>query len=341
MTRTQKIILTTLVFAVVSVCSGLTYFVGRDLLTGEPTSLASGIQATHTMPSHPTVILVWPTATPTAERANTIDAIEAVTFAQHFRYDPYQGKNLLDLINTLQAAGQKLGNDITFAGWQAEKQEEGRWIVVYSYREDAIPRTYEFLVDLDTEYIKANNEGGDTVLTFLQQDARVDEIRPTATPVNIFIGWAMRDYFTNWEYHVPTDTQRLQTLDYSEEKLNNENGFLVIPLVLHNIGKATKTIRSDYYARFALTDGMGKAAGLNDRDHLKIPTRLFCRSQGLPEWTQRNVRVSQDDTVTTALVFQLLPDTKPPYTLEITVYELNIPHRYNIKLTTKKNTNVK
>ena len=341
MTRTQKIILTILVCATIGVCSGLTYFVGHDILTSEFTSLASSLQDTHITPIQPTSIPVWPTAAPTAEGANTTTASEAITFAQDFRYDPGQGKKLLDLLNILQAANQKLGNDIAIEGWQAEKQEDDRWLVVYSYREDTIPKTYEFLVDLDIEYIKASNEGGDTVLTFLQQDAQANEIRPTATPVTIFIGWAARDYFTNWEYHVPTDTQRLETIGHSGEKLSNENGFLVVPLVLHNIGKATKTLRSDYYARFVLKDSTGKAAGLTDRDHLKIPTRLFCHSQKLPEWTEKNIRVSQDDTITTALVFQLLPDTEPPYTLEITVYELNTPHRYNIELTAKKNTNAK
>ena len=334
MTRTQKIIVTILLCAVIGVCGGLTYTTGRAILHSELTSVASGLQDTDIAPRPPTVTL--PRATVTAPAESTITTIdnEAIAFAQDFKYDPDQGKTLLDLINTLQAASQRLGNDVTIEGWNAEKQDEYRWIVVYSYREDAIPKTYEFLVDLDTEYIKANNEGGDTVLTFLQQDAYADEIRPTATPVAIFIGWATRDYFTNWEYHVPTDAQRQANIDYSGQILTNEDGFLVIPLSLHNIGKTIKTLRSEYYARFDLKDGSGKAASLTDKEHLNIPTRLFCRTQGLPEWTEKNVRVSLDETISTALVFQLLPDTEPPYTLGITVYDLSTPHRYNIKLAT-------
>jgi len=335
MTRTQKIVLTTLVCATIGVCSGLAYFVWRDILTSELTSLASGLQDTHITPVSQTAVPVWPTTTPTLESDDVTTASEAITFAQRFRYDPGQGKNLLDLLNMLQAANQKLGNDITVEGWKADKKAQGRWLVIYQYREDTIPKTYEFLVDLDIEYIKANNEGGDTVLTFLQQDAQANVIIPTATPVTIFIGWAARDHFTNWEYHVPTDTQRLESIGDLAEESRDENGFLVVPLVLHNISKATKTLRSDYYTRFALKDSTGKAAGLTDRDHLKVPTRLFCQAQGLPEWTEENVRVSQNSTISTALVFRLLPDTEPPYILEITIYELNTPHRYNIKLTTE------
>ena len=144
-----------------------------------------------------------------------------------------------------------------------------------------------------------------------------------------------RDYFTNWEYHVPTEAKPQASVDYAREKLTNEDGFLVIPLSLHNLSKTIKTLRSEYYVRFDLKDGTGRAASLTDREHLKIPTRLFCRTQGLPEWTEKNVRVSPDETISTALVFQLLPDTKPPYTLGITVYDISTPHRYNIKLATK------
>mgnify|MGYP000881344903 CR=1 FL=1 len=45
------------------------------------------------------------------------------------------------------------------------------------------------------------------------------------------------------------------------------------------------------------------------------------------------VNVAPDGTVTSALAFRLLPGTRPPYTLEITVYEPDSPHRYDIQLT--------
>lgn len=42
--------------------------------------------------------------------------------------------------------------------------------------------------------------------------------------------------------------------------------------------------------------------------------------------------VARDATISTALVFELLPNAKPPYMLEITVYEFSLPHRYQIRL---------
>ena len=331
MTKSQRVVISLLVVAVIGVCSGLTFFVGRDLLTDELVPLASSIRATPSVPIKPTVIWVWPTITPTPVLIETT-AAQAIAFIQTFKYDQSQQKNLLDLINTLQSASQKLGNELSIDGWDATRQDHNRWVVTYNYREGATSKAYQFLVDLDTQYIKAQNEGGDTILRYLQQDAEADNVNPTATPVTLFVGWATRDYFTNWDYHVPTLPQRVNALRHLTQTIQSEAGFLVIPLTLHNIGQATKTLRSDYYTRFTLRDSSGREAGLSDLDHLRLPTRLYCRSLGLPEWTEKNVSVPVDANISTALVFELQPGAQPPYTLEITVHELNTPHRYQIKL---------
>ena len=331
MNRSQRAILILLVAAVIGVCGVLTLVVGHDLLADELRPLASSLLTAPSPPLSPTVVWVLPTATPTVGRPDTT-AEQAIAFAQGFKYDPGQQKSLMGLINTLQAASQKLGHELTVGGWEATRQANNRWTVSYSFQEGAVPKSYEFLVDLDVAYIKAQNEAGDTVLRYLQQDADASGVRPTATPAVLFVGWAVRDYYTNWEYHVPELPQRLNVVSHLGQTLQSEAGYVAIPLVLHNIGQTTKTLRADFYTRFSLKDLSGQEAGRNDLNHLRQYTRLYCRSRGLPEWTEKNVSVARDATISTALVFELLPNAKPPYMLEITVYEFSLPHRYQIRL---------
>ena len=326
MSRSQRIIIAVLVIAILLVCCVLAYIVSSDLSGAEPARDEATIPAP---PPLPTVIPFTPTVT--GPEPST--AADAISFVQNYRYDPTQGKSLEELIGTLQIASRSFGTDIGAQGWTAEREQDDRWIVTYGYRATGGLESYAFLVDLRTDYITARDEEGDTVLTFLEQDAQVKDIAVTATPVSIFVGWAVRDHFTKWEYHVPGLPQRLATLPNAEAATVGSDGLLMIPLVLHNIEKTTKTLRASYYTRFALRDSTGKAAALVDREDFRLPTQAYCRAQRLPEWTVKNVEVAPDATVTSALVFRLLPDTRPPYTLEITVYELDSPHRYDIQLT--------
>lgn len=331
MSRLQRTVIILLLVAVMGVCGLLTLVIGHDLLSDELTPLASGLLTAPSPALSPTLAWVPPTAVPTVGRPDTT-AGQAIAFAQEFKYDPGQQKSLIDLINTLQAASQRLGNELSVVGWDAVRQGNNRWIVSYSYREGAAPKTYEFLVDLDIAYIKAQNEAGDTVLRYLQQDADANGVRPTATPAVLFVGWAVRDYYSNWEYHVPELPQRLNVVSHLGQTMQSEAGYLAVPLVLHNIGQTTKTLRPDFYTRFSLKDLSGQEADHNDLNHLRQHTRLYCRSRGLPEWTEKNMSVVRDATIRTALAFELLAEAKPPYVLEITVYELSLPHRYQIRL---------
>ena len=326
MSRSQRIIIAVLVIAILLVCCVLAYVVSSDLSGAEPALDEGTITAP---PPLPTAIPFTPTVT--GPQPST--AADAISFVQNYRYDPAQGKSLEELIGTLQIASRRFGSDIGAQGWTAEREQDDRWIVTYGYRATGGVETYAFLVDLRTDYITARDEEGDTVLSFLEQDAQVKDLAVTATPVTIYVGWAVRDHFTKWEYHVPGPPQVLAILSGVQQALPDDNGFLIVPLVLHNIEKTTKTLRASYYTRFALRDITGKAAALADREDFRLPTQAYCRAQRLPEWTVKNVEVAPDATVTSALVFRLLPDTRPPYTLEITVYELDSPHRYDIELT--------
>ena len=333
MSRTQRIVVAVLVIAVLLVCCVLTGVVSRDLTDPEQPWLDDPTMPTIAPPTAPPVLPTDDTLTRATRVPAASSAADAISFVRNFRYDPAQGKSLEELIGTLQIASRKFGTDIGAQAWTAEREQDDRWVVTYGYRAADGVETYAFLVDLRTDYITARDEEGDTVLSFLQQDAQVKDVSATATPVTIFVGWAVRDHFTKWEYHVPGEPQHLTVLADGQEPFANDAGFLMIPLVLHNLDKVTKTLRTTYYTRFALRDSAGQLAALVDRDNFRLPTQTYCRARRLPEWTAKNVDVAPDATVTSALVFRLLPDTRPPYTLEITVYELHSPHRYDIRLT--------
>ena len=324
MSRSQRIIVAVLVIAVLAVCCALGSVVGRDVAAPEP---AWGVDDTPSPP--PSAV---PTAMTTTEPSPS-NAADAIAFVQNFRYDAAQSKNLEELIGTLQIASRKFGKDIGAQGWSAKREQGDRWLVTYGYRATGGLETYDFLVDLRTDYIAARDEEGDAVLSFLQQDAQVKDLSATATPVMIYVGWAVRDHFTRWEYHVPGLPQWRPTLGSGPDALACDDGFLVIPLVLHNLDKATKTLRAVYYTRFALRDSADNPAAIIDRDGFRLPTQVYCRAQRLPEWTTTSLNVAPDATVTSALAFRLLPDTRPPYTLEVTVFEPDSPHRYDIRLT--------
>jgi len=333
MSRSQRMTLVILVLAIILVCGGLSYFVGQDVLTYQIAPLASNIQAARMTPPPPTVVLVWPTITPTLAISQSVSsADQAIAFVQNFRYTPDQEKTLLSLISTVQAASEKLGHTIKVEGWWAEDRTQNRWVVAYSYWENSTPKTYKFAVNLDSHEIRGDNDDGTTALTFLQQEAHADRAEPTPTAVAIFTGWATRDYFTKWEYSVPNAPEALKTVGSASQAIRSENGFQAIPLTLRNIDTVDQTIGSEYYIRFALKDSAGKTAGVVSQDGLFRPTRLYARSQGRPEFTAQPVTVSPGKTLNTALVFRLLPNTTPPYTLEITVYDKNQPHHYEIKL---------
>jgi hypothetical protein len=334
MTHSQKLTVLILGLVVIAIFGGLFYLLGRDLFTYQIAPFVSNIRAARVTPGPPTVVLVWPTAdrTPAPPVHATFTADQAILFAQNFKYAPDQEKSVAGLIATIEAASEQLGNEIKVEGWWAEDQRESVWVVAYNYWENTTPKTYKFLVDSDLQNVQGYNEAGLTLLTFLRQQAEGRKVEPTATTVAIPLGWAMRDYFTNWEYSAPERPQSVKSITYAGKQASSEGGFLAIPFRLRNIGGVTQTVGPEFYSRFTLRDRNGKAAGLPSETRLLRPTYLFCRSRGMTEFTEGNLGIEKNSTFDTALVFGLLQGSEPPYTLEITVYDGSVPHRYAIKL---------
>jgi hypothetical protein len=330
MTRSQKTILWVLVLFVIAAFGGLFYFVGQDLVTYQIEPLIAAIRA-HSTPVQPTVIWVYPTETPSpVPDATSTDQV--IAFVQNFKYDPEQERTLGGLIATLEAASEQLGNKISIEGWSAAADSPPHWSVEYTYREGKTDKTYRFAVDLAAKDVQGENPEGITLLTFLRQQATAGNVEPTPTTVAISLGWGMRDYFTSWEYSVPEAPRPLKTVSGSGKQPAGESGFLAIPLRLRNIGGRDEAIGAEYYRRFALLDRTGQTAAATNDAGLLRPTRQYCRSLGLAEFTDRPVTVAKEATLNTALVFSLLAASQAPYVLEISVYDGSIPHRYHIAL---------
>jgi hypothetical protein len=331
MTYSQKTILWVLGLFVIAAFGGLFYFVGQDLITYQVEPLIAAIHARST-PVQPTVLWVYPTETTTANSTAASSPDEVVAFVQNFKYAPDQERTLGGLIATLEAASEQLGNKISIEGWAAAAESPQHWSVEYTYREGNAGKTYRFAVDLAAKDVQGENPEGITLLSFLRQQSTAGSVEPTPTTVAIALGWGMRDYFTSWEYSVPDAPRQLKTVSGSGKQPAGENGFLAIPVRLRNIGGRDEMIGAEYYRRFALLDRNGqKAAPSNDAGLLR-PTRLYCRSQGLADFTDRPVTVAKAATLDTALVFSLLTGLQGPYVLEISVYDGSIPHRYDITL---------
>ncbi len=331
MTRSQKTILWVLGVFVAAAFGGLFYFVGQDLITYQIDPIVAAIRARNT-PVQPTIVWVYPTETPTPNPGATSTPDQVIAFVQNFKYDPEQERTLAGLIATLEAASEQLGNEISIAGWSATADSLQHWTVEYTYREGKTNKTYRFAVDLAAKDVKGVNPEGITLLTFLRQQATAGIVEPTPTTVAIALGWGMRDYFTSWEYSVPAAPQSLKTVSGSGRQPAGESGFLAIPLRLRNIGGRDEAIGAEYYRRFVLLDSAGQAAAATNDAGLLRPTRLYCRSLGLAEFTNRPVTVAKDATLDTALVFSLRAASQAPYVLEISVYDGRIPHRYHITL---------
>lgn len=324
MTRPQRTALLLLGMAVLAVLGGLFVLVANDLTSRDALSLEQSVRAAPL----PTCTLA-PSPTPPVYGPE-----HAIAFAKGFRYSPEQERNLAGLIGTVETASQELGHEVDPGGWWAEDRNGNRWVVGYSFQDEGhkTGATYKFLVDLDYRDILGYNEASITLLTFLRQQALARNVEPTPTVVRVPRGWGIRDYYTHWEYSATDRVQRIKTVSSGGKRLANPNGFLVIPLRLHNLAGAAETLNPGYYARFSLRDRRGEMAGVVSETSLLRPTALYCDAQNLPHFAKKGLPVQEDGLVDTALVFLLQPQAAAPYTLEITVYDGSIPHRYLISL---------
>lgn len=332
MTHSQKAVTAALALIVIAVFCGMIYLVGQDISAGQLGPFVSNAQVAGMTPVPPTVIMIWPTETPTPDLRSSSTVEQAVAFVHNFKYDANQQSTVGEIIAAIQSASAKLGNQVTPEGWWAEDQQQDHWIVSYTYRENSTVKTYRFSVDLRRGNVRGYNESGDTILSYLKQEAYAVHVEPTATTVALSLGWAARDYYTNWEYSVPASPRIVKTLAGGGKSIGSQTGFLVIPVMLRNLDPAPQQVGLSFYNRFGLRDSAGKRAGVGSEDSLLNPTAIFCRGQNLAEFTKGAAQVLPEEVIQTALAFRLLPDVRPPFTLEITVYHHNVPHRYDIRL---------
>lgn len=322
MSRRQRTMLLVLGMAVLAVLGSFFALVANEAMTGDSSSLNEGVQAamlpTSTAAPTPTPVVYGPE--------------QAIAFAKGFRFGAGQGRNLAGLIGTVETASQQLGHAVDADGWWAEDRQGNRWVVGYSFWENKTSRTYKFLIDLDAQDVQGYNEAGVTLLTFLRQQALARQVEPTPTVARAALGWGVRDFYTHWEYAVTEPARRVKTITQAGRKVSNPNGFLVIPVRLHNLSGEAASLNPGYYARFGLLDRRGEMAGVVSEASLLQPTALYCAGQKLPHFTKKGLSVEKDGIVDTALVFALLPQAAEPATLEITVYDGSIAHRYYISL---------
>lgn len=332
MTRSQWLILGILFLAVFIVFCALATMVGRDL-SAELSSLLAMARPTLT-PTPTSTPTLSPTFTPTSLRAgsSTSTADEAIALVRSFRYDPAQRETVDSLISTLLVAGQQMGHTVQVEGWHAADQGGNLWIVTFSFWENEKPSSYEFWADTTASTVKGYNDLGKTLLTFLRQDLRPPSGTPTPASVIAFVGDAVRDDFTHWEYVVTEQPRLVQAIAGLGQEVTSDTGYLIIPLQLTNISGETQEIGSDDYFRFSVRDESGRLAIHLSWEGYGQPTRLYCEAQNLPHFAQNPQQVTPGERVDTALAFKLLPTAKGPLTLDIVVYEGNSPHTFSINL---------
>ena len=332
MTRQQWIILATLALAVFIVFCALATIVGRDL-SADISLLLAMARATLTPAPTPTPPLP-PTFTPTPLRISpsTSTADEAIALVRDFRYDSTQQETVGSLISTLLVASQQMGNTVQVEGWHAADQGGNLWIVTFSFWENEKPSSYEFWADTTASTVKGYNDLGETLLTFLRQDLRPPSGAPTPVSVTAFVGDTVRDDFTHWNYVVTEQPRRVQAIAGLGQEVTSTVGYLIIPLRLTNTSNEIQEIGSDYYLRFSIRDKDGRLATHLSWEGYGQPTRLYCEAENLPYFAQNPQQVAPDERVDTALAFELLPTAEGQLTLDIVVYEGNLPHAFSIHL---------
>lgn len=323
MTRKQITALLTLSMAVLALFGTFFVFVVRDIMSQDVAALSQGVQAA---PPPPPLV---PSPTPTAP---AYSAEHAISFVKGYKLVDAQERNLAGLISTVEEASRQLGHEVKVEGWWAENQTGNEWIVGYGYQENDKHITYRFLVNLEIEEIQGYNEAAVMFLMFLRQQAAAGQPQPTPTIVRVTPGWGARDYYTNWQYSVTGPARVVKDIRYQGKQQHNKSGFVVIPLKLENLAASGATLNPGFYARFSLRDAKGELSGVVSDSGLLQPTALYCASAGLPHFTRSSVHVGNNEGLDTALVFRLQSGTIPPYTLQVTVYEGSVPHRYHLSV---------
>jgi len=331
-TRQQWLILAILFLAVFIVFCVLATIIGRDL-SADISLLLAMARATLTPAPTPTPTLT-PTLTPTplTTGPSTSTADEAIALVRDFRYDPTQYETVESLISTILVASQQMGNTVQVEGWHAADQGGDLWIVTFSYWENEEPSSYEFWADTTISTVKGYNESGKTLLTFLRQDLRPPSGTPAPASVTASVGDTVRDYFTHWGYVVTEQPRLVQAIAGLGQEVTSTIGYLIIPLRLTNISDETQEIESDYYYRFSVHDEDDHLATHLSWEGYVQPTRLYCEAESLPHFAQNPQQVAPGERVDTALAFELLPTAQGQLTLDIVVYEGNLPHTFSINL---------
>ncbi len=283
----------------------------------------------------PTVIYIPsppPTDTPPASRPSISSAEEAIALVQNYRYDQAQGQTIASLISTLLAASERMGNELLVKGWWGEDQGNDQWIVTFSFWENSSPTVYKFWADIVAGTVEGYNERANALLTFLHQGPSPPGGAPGPTPIVVPIEGVVRDPASHWEYSVTARPQWAELIIGPDEELGSDDGFLIIPLRLANVGPEPQMVDSDYYPRFSLHDEEGRLAAHLGSDGFIRPTRLYCEAQGLPHFVMRRRSVASGESVDTALVFALLPTATGSLTLDVTTYRGNAPYTFSFEL---------
>ena len=176
------------------------------------------------------------------------------------------------------------------------------------------------------------NELGKTLLTFLRHDIRPPSGTPTPASATASVGDTVRDDFTHWSYVVTEQPTLVQTITGLGQEVTSTVGYLIIPLRLTNISNEIQEIGSGYYSRFSVRDEDGRLATHLSWEGYGQPTRLYCEAENLPHFAQNPQQMAPGKRVDTALAFELLPRAKGQLTLDIVVYEGNLPHTFSINL---------
>ncbi len=287
----------------------------------------------------PTVVYLPPappTDTPPALRPSTTTADQAIALVQNYKYDPRQEQTIATLVATLLAASEQMGNELSIKGWWAEDQGNDQWIVIFSFLENSKPTAYKFWVDMVAGSVAGYNERANTLLTFLGQEANALEGAPRPTPVVVPVGGAVRDSFTRWEYSVTAEPQWEPSIVGPDKELWSDEGFLIIPLRLTNVGPDPQTVDLNYYSRFSLHDREGRLAAYLGAEGFAQPTRLYCEAQGVPHFIMAARPIAPGESLNTVLVLALLPGLVDPLTLDVTTYQGEIPITFSFQLGTPR-----